>query len=623
MALSQPNRIRRLSARWRFVVALGVATTLHAAPSIRADIPVENTASLRPDTAIATPGACCGARAGLTDRPLTSEIAMLFDTSDFPPRWQCGQWSSALGWVHIVSDIAIFAAYITIPLILAFFIRKRSDLPFPRVFWLFVAFIVLCGLTHLMEAAIFYWPAYRIAGLLKIATAAISLLTSIALLRTVPKALQFKGPSELRRIVDEQTHALRQANNSLENANRRLVEAKENAESACRSKSKFLANISHEIRTPMTAILGFTELLADQRNIDPSARDAITTVERNGRHLLAVVNDILDLAKIESNELRIESIPTSPAELIRDVCMLHDCHAARKGVRLRHEISHRIPPGVTIDAARLRQILSNLIANAIASTDSGVILIRAEAKSIRGVDHLCIDVADSGRGLSKAEKSRVFEPFGPEDTPVMNQSGATGLGLTVSHRLAQLMGGSLRLVRSAIDEGSLFRLRLPFDRCMVPAHESGDGDAWSYAPDLGRARRKRPLAGVRALLADDGVDNQKLFSILLRNAGAKVTIVENGREAVRMAQAAATTDDSFDIILMDMQMPVMDGYDATLALRESGYDGAIIALTAHALSGDKERCLEVGCDDYMAKPARKDELIEVINKYALRETLTA
>lgn len=559
-----------------------------------------------------SPGACCAAPAALADRSIATELSMLLDTSDFPPRWRCGTWSRPLGLLHIVSDITIFFAYVMIPVTLAFFIRKRKDLPFSKLFWLFGAFIIFCGLTHLMEAIIFYWPAYRVAGLLKLCTAIVSVVTSIALIRIIPKALQLKSPTELQSLVDQQTHELLHANDKLIAANEQLAQAKKTAELANRTKSDFLANMSHEIRTPMTAILGFTEILSEQ-TMDPEAHQAIETVRRNGRHLLHVVNDILDLSKIEADQLEFESIPISPTQLIQDVCTLHEGLAASKGLALRCEISPRVPAGILADATRINQILSNLISNAIKFTDAGSIRVRARVKSTRDAELLCIDVIDTGMGMTRPQQQRIFAPFTQADSSTTRRFGGTGLGLTIGRRLAELMGGSLKLVRSQIDEGTHFRVILPFQRHDLDAQQSGTET--SEASVQQDKSPSKPLTGCNILLVDDGIDNQRLFSTLLTKAGADVTLAENGRDAVNVALRANDEHNAFNIILMDMQMPVMDGYTATRALRDAGYSAPILALTAHAMADDRAICLQAGCDDYLSKPTNRRDLVEMVLRY--------
>lgn len=614
--------------------AIGVSVLsalLSASSTVRANSPSVSSGydhvSLVEDNAVSARGAavsgnCCDAAAPLAHRSLAMELSMMFDTSDFPPRWRCGTWSRPLGLLHIISDIAIFASYVAIPAMLVFFVRKRVDAPFSKIFWLFGAFIIFCGVTHLMEAIIFYWPAYRIAGVLKFCTAVVSLLTSVALIRVIPRALQFKSPTELQQFVNQQTLELRQANEDLGSANRDLRDATEAAELANHSKSKFLANMSHEIRTPMTAILGFTELLSDLGHGDAAAQQAIETVQRNGKHLLSVVNDILDLSKIEAGHLKIEPIPTSPVQLIHDACMLHDGQASSKGIVLRHDVSDRFPTGAILDSTRLKQILSNLITNAIKFTDSGTICVRAQTQSSNGVEFLRIDVIDTGIGMTAVQQERIFKPFAQADNSTTRRFGGTGLGLTISRSLAELMGGSLNLVRSEVGAGSVFRLSIPLVTCDFES-PNPEADATRRAPDYtaGSAHGKTALSGYKVLVADDGVDNQKLFAILLRNAGAEVTVVENGLDAVKSALSAVSALTPFDVVLMDMQMPVMDGYDATRRLRNADYRGAIVALTAHAMTGDREACLTAGCDDYLSKPAQRTDLINMILKHAQHESV--
>ncbi len=562
-------------------------------------------------------GRCCTSVGGLADRSLATEASLLFDTSHFPPRWKCGSWSASLGWTHIISDIVIFLAYVTIPTTLIIFVRKRKDVPFHGLFFLFGAFIVFCGLTHLMEATIFYWPAYRFAGVLKICTAIVSVVTSATLIRVIPRALKFKSPTQLQKFVAKQTLELRQTNEALIRTNKQLANANLVAEQANRTKSAFLANMSHEIRTPMTAILGFAEIISDADHHDPEVKNAIETVRRNGNHLLTVVNDILDLSKIETGHLSIESVPAAPKTLIEDACLLYQGQCAMKGLSLQVDISPAIPLVLLSDPTRLRQIVTNLIANAVKFTDNGSIRVFAKMTTLEKTESLCVDVIDSGIGMSDEQQARVFKPFGQGDASTTRRFGGTGLGLTISRRLAELLGGTLHIEKSAPKSGSHFRLLLPIEHCDSQDASEATTTPPEVSPDVAQSPRiaEKLLDGRHILLVDDGVDNQRLFSILLRNAGADVTIVENGKDAFERATAALNTNQPFELILMDMQMPIMDGFTATRKLREASFSGPIIALTAYAMTADRESCIEAGCNDYISKPTQRAELLDVITRH--------
>ncbi len=394
-----------------------------------------------------------------------------------------------------------------------------------------------------------------------------------------------------------------------------LVEARDAAEHATRTKSEFLANMSHEIRTPMTAILGFAETLLDPELTSADRLNAVHTVRRNGGHLLEIINDILDISKIEAGRIVVESIKCSPVEIVADVYSLMHARAVTKGVTLELEYPGAIPESIQSDPTRLKQILVNLVGNAIKFTDSGgVRLVTDMAEAGSGESKLTFDVIDSGIGLTEAQRDGLFQAFTQADASTTRKFGGTGLGLVISRRLSEMLGGDIA-VASTPGEGSTFSVTIdtgpldgvkmlagPLDEFLVgPAHTSPA----ETAPDH---------LDCRILLAEDGPDNQRLITHVLKRVGAEVVVVENGKLAVEAALDAVDGGHAFDVILMDMQMPVMDGYEATGQLRLKGYTGPIIALTAHAMREDREKCLRAGCSDYATKPVDRKALIETIER---------
>ena len=405
---------------------------------------------------------------------------------------------------------------------------------------------------------------------------------------------------------------------------RELNEAKIASEQASRAKSEFLANMSHEIRTPMTAILGYTDLLFEDSDLakSPERRmEALRTIQRNGAHLLGILNDILDLSKIEAGKLAVETIPCSPVSIVEETLSLMGVRARAKAIDFRVEYETPVPVEIRTDPTRLRQILINLVSNAIKFTESGSvkILIRLNTQNRPRLE---FDVVDTGIGMSADQQRRLFQPFSQGDSSTMRQFGGTGLGLTICRRMAEMLGGDVRLVESRPGRGTRFRFQIaagPLEgvRMINPQSEE------DFLETLqGLAGSREPLQGLRILLAEDGPDNQRLISFVLRKAGALVTLAENGQRAVEEALQAETIGPAFDVILMDMQMPVLDGYGATRCLRDNGYSRPIIALTAHAMTGDRDRCLKAGCDDYATKPIERARLITQIRTVAatLQET---
>ena len=369
------------------------------------------------------------------------------------------------------------------------------------------------------------------------------------------------------------------------------------AQAAALARSEFLANMSHEIRTPMTAILGFTEELmleAERRGDEPE--NALQTIRRNGEQLVKIINDILDLSKIEVGRLRVECRACRPREVVESLLELMRRRAEAKGLHIELRVHDGVPEEIQSDPSRLRQILANLFDNAIKYTDSGGVSIGMRGEAGR----LFVEVADTGMGMTPEQLDTIFQPFSQADASNGRRHGGAGLGLTLARALARLLGGEL-VAASVQGEGSVFRLAIP---CAPVARSEPS----RTAPTPER------LSG-RLLLAEDGADNQRLISALLERAGLEVALAENGREAVRLALGAREAGQPFDLILMDMQMPEMTGYQATRYLREADYTGPIIALTAQAMAGDREECLTAGCDEYTAKPIDRDHLLRLISQY--------
>lgn len=384
--------------------------------------------------------------------------------------------------------------------------------------------------------------------------------------------------------------------------NKELVQAAEET----RSKSAFLANMSHEIRTPLTAIIGFAETSLYSNQSAQERHRAMATIIRSGRHLLHIINDILDLSKIEANELELERVPLSPFHLLAEIEPFVRPKAAEKGVMFGVNYLFPLPEIILSDPLRLKQILLNLCSNAVKFTDTGHIHINVSIDN--RAERMSFEVVDSGIGMDAEQIEKVFEPFKQADSSTTRKYGGTGLGLSLSTQLAQALGGSLS-VQSEPGHGSRFKLTVATgsrdDLCLVynekhiPAQEPTTVES---LPDA-------TLTGT-TLLVEDNPDNQQLLSMLLRRLGVEVTLAENGRVAVEKANAEV-----FDLVLMDMQMPEMDGMEAVRILRAQGYKKPIVALTANAMKEDRERCLAAGCNDFLTKPVERDRFYEVVSSY--------
>ncbi|HLO41759.1 MAG TPA: ATP-binding protein [Phycisphaerales bacterium] len=395
--------------------------------------------------------------------------------------------------------------------------------------------------------------------------------------------------------VRERTLELTQIAEALRASECKTRAAMDAAECASRAKSQFLANMSHEIRTPMTAIIGFTELFEDEQT--PAERtELVRVIRRNGEHLLLLINDILDLSKIEAGRMAVEHVRADIREIVAQVGDLLRGRAQAKSIGF-HVTCPALPQFIS-DPLRLRQILVNLVGNAIKFTDRGTVHLEvaASAMDAESITLVCT-VRDTGIGMDAATISNLFRPFTQADESMSRRFGGTGLGLFISRRLADLLGGSI-VAQSEPGRGSAFTftLRAPL------------ADAVSSHPPVAAPLPESLLGSI--LLAEDGPDNQRLLATHLRRAGAIVEIAPDGEVALALAADSLARHAPFDLILMDMQMPVTDGYTAVAELRKRGWKGPIIALTAHAMPGDRERCLQAGCDDYLTKPIPRARLIE-------------
>ena len=414
---------------------------------------------------------------------------------------------------------------------------------------------------------------------------------------------------------------------ALEATNADLRHIRDEAEEANRAKSEFLANMSHEIRTPMTAILGFADVLLGSVNRHADV-EAAGTIKRNGEYLLELISDILDLSKIEAGKLKVERISCSPCQVLADVASMMRGRADARGLVLDLEYIGSIPETIQSDPVRLRQVLINLVGNAVKFTHRGSVRIAASCLRDAEDPKLQFDVIDTGIGMTQEQIANLFRPFIQADLSTTRRYGGTGLGLAISKRLAEALGGAIA-VTSKAKEGSTFSLTVatgPLDG--VRMLRSPRKTVAAAEKHVQAASQSRVRLDCRVLLVEDGPDNQRLISFLLRKAGAEVTTVENGK--VALGQALATfpgwgrrhddPTEPFDVILMDMHMPVMDGYEATRRLRQEGYTDPIIALTAQATPQDIQRCLDVGCDAHMPKPVDRAKLLELVAQFARRES---
>jgi len=491
-----------------------------------------------------------------------------------------------------------------------------------KLFELAILFIFCAVCGYGMSILMFVWPAYRLLALMLI-------VLNISTLKFCHGLSQFRTVFSANRLERENQEALANRAYELEEIvstrTHELEEARASAESSNNSKSEFLANMSHEIRTPMTAILGFADLLESDFSKDASQTShAIKTIRSNANHLLTIINDILDMSKIEAGKMTVEEISISPTQIAEEAVTLMRPRAIGKGMDVRLNYETAIPARIMSDPTRLRQILLNLIGNAIKFTEVGSITVNASFQKDSG--QMQFRIVDTGIGMTPEQRDVIarFEAFSQADGSTARVFGGTGLGLRISNSLATILGGSVH-VESTIGKGSIFTLTV----------SAGDMDGVQFIESEGipkllevqpyqiesnnppEVNEIRPLSGLRILLAEDGPDNQRLISFHLKKSGASVTIADNGRIAVEQIEKATAP---FDVVFMDMQMPELDGYAATKYLRESGYKLPIIALTAHAMESDRQKCIDAGCDSYTTKPINRQSLIELAETYGKRSS---
>lgn len=502
----------------------------------------------------------------------------LFDSSGFPPRWHCGDWTTGHGWLHILSDGAIFAAYYIIPAIIAFFLARRKDLPFPRILWLFVGFILACGTTHALDALMFWEPVYRLSGLMKLTTAVVSWATVFALISVMPSVMKLRTPADLQKEVDVQTAELRAAQAKLRAADRR--------------KNEFLSILSHELRNPLAPISTALDLMTQSGS--DAFREERAAIRRQVQHMTRLVDDLLDVARISQGKILLRKTRLDLSLVVQEAAE----HVSALIEERNHRLSVSVEEELVVvgDHDRVVQIISNLLNNAAKYTPPGGQL---ELVARRDGKWCEVDVRDNGVGIPEELRSRVFEMFTQDDRTLDRSRGGLGLGLAIVKQLVILHGGSLS-VQPREGGGSEFSVRLP-----DASRESLPPVAHSTPPDLSMLKSKR------VLVVDDNADARELLTLLLTSLGMEARSAACAKEAFSCIETWTP-----EIAVLDIGLPGMNGYELGSELKECIAGIPLIALSGYGGSDDRERSRRAGFAKHLTKPAEagtlKEALLEVL-----------
>ena len=548
---------------------------------------------------------------------MLSSLASYFNSDDFMPHGHCFLWLPQILWLHVISDALIALAYYSIPLALLYFVRRRSDLPFKNVFYLFGAFILLCGTTHILAIWVIWRPDYAVEGVVKALTAVVSLVTAAVGLNIIPKALELRGPAELERvnielrrayenielIVASRTTELTEVNKQLQISEKELQAALIAAQDANAAKSDFLANMSHEIRTPMNAVMGLANILGSSSPLTSRQIEYVETLQLSANSLLSLINDLLDVAKIESHSIDLETIPFDVTELLNEVISMMNFAANEKGLALKISAECKCLKERPFlgDPARLRQILLNLCSNAVKFTEQGSVTIAVQCTPTgqANIENLVFSVKDTGIGITPDKLESIFQKFVQADSSINRKYGGTGLGLAITKALTELMGGKIS-AESSVGNGTTFTVLIPLSR---------SSERLAQKSPIGVLENEDKGSRPRVLLVEDYPANILVATAFLDKFGYTFDVSTSGLDAIERVKVFG----GYSIILMDVQMPGMNGYETTRLIREHEKESGrirmpIIGMTANAMAGDRERCLNAGMDDYIAKPFNPEEL---------------